>query len=183
MREKAFEIQNDLYILKPELKNIPFFKDMEDYFKEGVNKMYQYCDYMVNLSPIQNPFADYEEHAKSQQIQMFLQIEIYEEDLLIEQCMRFLEKIYATPNYRTYRSLKKLLDRYNTDIDILSEQTLNYEAGGNAQGIITIVKNLEIVKKQLKIAKNDFLEEQGETKGRGNGDFAYDEFDNDEELE
>ena len=139
-----------------------------------------YLHYMVSMNPAENPFCDIPEQRKSEDIQRYLNLDIPEENKIVQSAIECVKELYSTPTYRSVRSLKKLLDRLNEDIETLSETQLDYEQGGNAAGIVNIVKNMSIIKKEYKAAQKDYMEELGDVKGRGTGDFSYDEFENDD---
>lgn len=137
-------------IIKPIAQFIEFFGD------DAV----PYLHYMVSLNPNDNPFADIPEQQKSEQIQRYLRIDIpnSEDDMVVEAALEAVRDMYSTPVYRSVRSLKKLLDRVNEDIETLSETQLDYESGGNATGIVNIVKQLSMLKKELRAAQKDYMD-------------------------
>jgi hypothetical protein len=177
---KLFEIieggkiipNKDCFIIKPIAKFIEVFGE------EAV----PYLHYMISLNPNDNPFSDVPEQQKSEQIQRYLRIDIpnSEDDMVVESALECIRDLYSTPIYRSVRSLKKLLDRVNEDIETLSDTQLDYETGGNAAGIVNIVKHMAMLKKELKAAQKDYMDELGDVKGKGSSEFGYDEFDDDD---
>lgn len=159
--------------------DIEIIKEINENIFPDNNKIFSYIHCKVSLNPLDNPFAEFEEDKKDREIQKYLNIDVDEDDSLIQEAIKLTEKSYSTPTYRSYKSIKKLLDRINTDIETMSDVELNYEQGGNASGIMGVVKNMALLRKELQTAKKDFMAEQGEVRGRGATDFAYDEFDKD----
>lgn len=177
---KLFDLEGNRIVIKEVCYQLAPLKDIIDFYPEEHYQVMLYLHYKVSLNPADNPFADIAEDEKDIKILKYLNLDIESDGDIIKDALECVKQLYETTIYRSYKSLKTLLDRINTDITNIQ---MDYHKDGNAQNVINVVKNLGIIKKELKEAQKDYKDEIGDMRGRGGLDFSYDEFDQDDDLE
>ncbi len=176
---KLIEIEQGSVVIKPICWHIKPLFDIIEFYPDNYDKVIHYFHCMCSLNPNDNPFADLPEDEKEEKILRFLGIDIDTDNDIVKDGLECVRECYSTTIYRSYESLKNLQDGINQD---LKQMRLTYDKDiGNASNVMSVVKNLSVVKKELKEAKKDYLEEQGDVRGRGGVEMSYDENSEDED--
>lgn len=176
---KFVELENGKVVIKPICYHTKPLRDIIDFFPDSYDRIIHYLHCMISLNPHDNPFADLDEAEKEEKILRYLNLDVDMTNPIVKEGHECMYDCYATTVYRTYEALKRLQDGINAD---LKDMRLTYsKESGNSANVMAVVKNLAIVKKELKEAKKDYLEEQGDVRGRGGVEMAYDETDVDED--
>lgn len=177
---KLIEIDNGKVIVKPVCWTIKPLRDIIDFFPEEYDRVIHFLHCMISLNPVDNPFADIAEEEKEEKILRYLDLDVDTNNDIVKDGLECVKSCYSTTIYRSYATLKKLLDQVN---DKLSNINLDFEKDGNSNNVTAFVKARSIYRKEMNEAKKDYLEEQGEIRGRGGVEMAYDENDDDDLYE
>lgn len=176
---KFIELENGKVVVKPVCYHTKPLRDVIDFFPDTYDRIIHFLHCMISLNPHDNPFADIDEDEKEEKILRYLHLDIDLTNPIVKEAHECMYECYATSIYRSYEALKRMLDRINTD---LRDLKLTYDKeSGNSANVMSVIKNLAVVKKELKEAKKDYLEEQGDVRGRGGVEMAYDETDVDDD--
>jgi hypothetical protein len=174
---KLIEIDNDKAIVKPVCWTIKPLRDVIDFFPEEYDRVIHFLHCMISLNPVDNPFADIATEEKEEKILRYLDLDIDTNNDIIKDGLECVYSVYSTPLYRSYETLQVLRDQINFKLKSIQ---LDFEANGNSSNVTTMIKSLSVYNKELREAKKAYLEEQGEIRGRGGVEMAYDENDDDD---
>lgn len=166
-----FEMTDGNAKITDHVRNIWFYKDIiEKYGEATALKIFKVYHFMADMS-LDNPFANENEITKLETIlrgvcpELVLQVDW--NDPLIEEGIEFTRKLYETPSYRKYLTSKIVFDRMVFKLQYFSPD-FSKEAGnsGEVEKAYKVLSNLDEITKKF---YNEYLEEQGTIKVRGQG--------------
>jgi hypothetical protein len=175
---KLVEIESGKIIVKPVCWTIKPLRDIIEFYPDDYDRVIQFLHCMVSLNPLDNPFADVAEEEKEEVILRALAVDVDTNNDIIKDGLECVYICYSTPLFRSYESLKIMRDKVNFK---LKNTEIDFEKDGNSINVTNMIKSLSVFNKEMKEAKKAYLEEQGEIRGRGGVEMAYDETDIDDD--
>lgn len=170
MKINLFDIKNGVARITNHCHTIWYLKDIIDMYGEAnAVKIFIIFQYMADMNPDSNPFANVNEVEKIEVIIRAvcpeLSISIDWDDELILECIELTRKLFETPTYRTYLASKRLIDKFTVQLDSVSISL--YKDDGNVGEIKKGYEMYEVVKEGAKRAFKEFEQENGKVIGRG----------------
>ena len=170
MISKLFNKKNGISYITDHCYNIDIFKTIIDTFGENIAvKIFTVFDYMADLNPDTNPFANLSEVDKLETIIRAtcpdLPIEIDWNDDILEEGIELTRNLYMTGSYRSYLAQKTLRDKV-----IYTVQNAPVSASkddGNTSELDRLLKVLESVTESTRKAFSEFEAEQGSVQRKG----------------
>lgn len=144
---------------------------VDKYGEESALKLFRIFDFVHNLNPEENPFANLSEENKYETIlrSTYPELEalIDLEDDLIEQALDLVGELYETPKYKAYKAIKVLYEKIVKEMEF-TEVSFRKEDGNMGEIKKALDSFADLNKKQNESYKE--LEEEMEiSKARGDG--------------
>lgn len=167
---KLFDIKNGEARLTEHCYSIEYYKTIIDTFGESIAvKIFTVFQYMADLNPDTNPFANVSEVEKLEVIVRAvcpdLPLEIDWNDTLLEEGIELTRKCYETGSYRGYLAQKTLRDKVIYTIQNTSVSASKDD--GNTSELDRLLKVLDTVSESTKKAFSEFESENGSIQRKG----------------
>jgi len=144
---------------------------VEKYGEENALKLFKIFDFVHNLNPNENPFANLPEENKFETIlrstypELDLVVDL--EDELIESALDLIEELYETMKYRAYKVIKIAYEKIVKEIEF-TDINLTKESG-NIGEIKKALETFEGLNKKLSTSYQELEEEMNVVRVRGGG--------------
>jgi hypothetical protein len=173
MQTKLFDIEGGNVIPSEHCYTIKWLKDfMTDYAEnDEYLKVYAFLFYMSCPDPELNPYFNYIESEKEEQILDDLDANFTSEEVTIHEALEKCKKMYETPNFRAYMGIKKALDNIAY---YMSNTSITDGRDGNIGQIRAVAKDFDSIRQSFKGAYKDLKDEQTPHHRGGKG-LAYDQ--------
>lgn len=144
------------------VKNIHYLnKILKTYGEENSLKLFKIFDFVYNLNPQENPFANLPEENKFETVLRSTYPELIDiidfEDEMIERALDLIEELYDTPKYRAFKVLKLTYEKILKELEF-SNITLTKDEGNMAE-INKATLALEDLGKKMNAAYKEYEEE------------------------
>lgn len=155
------------------VQDIWYLKAIVDkYGEESALKLFKVFDFVHNLNPEDNPFANAIEENKYELVLRStypeLEVVIDLEDDLIEQALDLVGELYDTPRYRAYKAIKILYEKIVKEMEF-TEVSFKKE-DGNMGEIKKALDSFEDLNKKQNESYKELEEEMGKLTRRGGRD-------------
>lgn len=150
---------------------IAALKRIMDEYPEDYLSIYAYLFYKSCLNEDLNPFANVPEAEKDDFILEQVGGEFSLDDPVIDEALQVVIKLYETPTYRLYRSIKTSIERL---ADYLETTAITEGRDGNINAVMKAQEKFNDIRRSFKDTYKDFKEEQSTT-SRGGNQIAYDQ--------
>ena len=168
---KLFDIRDKVVIPTEHCYTLKTLKTVMDTYEDHM-KAYLYLFYMACPNPDLNPFFDTPELDKEALIFRELgEVSFSLEDPEMIEALEFTKKLYETPTFRLYNSIKNTIDKL---ADYLNDMTFTDGKDGNIGQVITAISKFDMLRSSYKGVYKDLMEEQKSTV-RGGSALAYDQ--------
>lgn len=142
---------------------------LEKYGEDNALKIFKIFDFVHNLNPNENPFANLPEENKYETVlrstypELDLLIDL--EDELIVSALDLVGELYETPKYRAYKALKVAYDKLIKELEY-THMSLRKD-DGNVAEVKKALEVFENLNKKLSESYSELEEEIGVIKNRG----------------
>ena len=144
---------------------------VETYGELVALKLFKIFDFVYNLNPQENPFANLPEDNKFETVLRStypeLEMEIDLNDQVIESALDLVGELYETNNYRAYKAIKIAYEKIIKELEY-THISLNKEDGNMAE-INKALSAFEDLKKKLSSSYKELEEEMQMKQVRGGG--------------
>ena len=167
---KLFDIEKGVIKPTPHCYTITWLKDIMTEFPKDYIKVYAYLFYMTCPTD-DNPYFNVIEDEKEDIIIKDLGIKFSLDNKKIRYAKQRLDELYETPSLRSFRAVKKMIDKISAYLD---KAEIEDGKDGNGNDISRYMDKIGSWRKEYKKAYNDLQEEQ-ETLVRGGVQVSYDQ--------
>ncbi|NCD07173.1 MAG: hypothetical protein EOL97_13745 [Spirochaetia bacterium] len=168
---KLFDIKDRVVVPTEHCYTLKTLKTVMDTYEDYM-KAYLYLFYMSCPNPDLNPFFDTPELDKEELIFRELgEVSFTLEDPEMIEALEFTRKLYETPTFRLYNSIKNTIDKL---ADYLNDMVFTDGKDGNISQVITAISKFDALRSGYKGVYKDLMEEQ-KSVVRGNSKVAYDQ--------
>ena len=142
---------------------------VDKYGEENALKLFKIFDFVHNLNPVENPFANlpgenkYETILRSTYPELDLVVDL--EDDLIQQALDLVEELYSTNKYRAYKALKTAYDKLTKELEF-TDLSIRKE-DGNTGELKKAIEIFESLNKKLSESYKELEEELGVAQYKG----------------
>lgn len=163
MRINLFDIDiSGIPKITKHVKNIWYLQYIVDtYGEKNALKLFKIFDFVYNLNPSENPFANLPEENKYETVLRStypeLELEVDLEDDVILQALDLVGELYDTPKYRSFRILKITYEKILKKLEFVSISLTKDE--GNMAEINKALATSEELSKKMNIAYKEYEEE------------------------
>lgn len=180
MEPYLFDIKDGVVVPTEHCYTIAAYKNVIDEFGENAGKIFAFCHYMYSLNEKRNPFALLPEAEKEEVITRQICPELDTESTVVREALELTGKLYETSAYRIFKGVKMQQDSL---ADYLKNMKWLDGKDGNILQNVAISKNIPVFREAYKQAYRDYQDEQGNTNVRGDVNLAYDEDDQDDDID
>lgn len=170
MRINLFDVKNGVARITDHCHTIWYLKNIIDKYGEDIaTNIFIVFQYMTDINPDTNPFANTNEIEKLEliirSVAPELDISIDWDDPEITECIELCRKLFETPTYRIYLASKRLQDKF--EIELSNVYVSMKKDDANVVEITKGYQMFEIIKDGAKKAFKEFEEENDIVKSRG----------------
>jgi hypothetical protein len=141
---------------------IPEFKQIIDKYEKRSTDMLAYCFYYACPFKSINPYADYSDDDREDELKRSFVVFPDNPDILL--AIEKMKSLYETMNMRHFKSLKSSLHK---TMDYLDNVVITDDRDGNLAKVHTIQKDAGKVMESFNMLENKVESERGELKTRG----------------
>lgn len=167
---KVFDIEKGVLKPTPHCYAVSWLKAIMDQYPKDYMKIYAYLFYMTCPTE-DNIYLNVIEDEKEDIIIRDLGITFSLDSQVITYAKERLEKLYETPSLRSFRAVKKMIDKIS---EYLDKAEIEDGKDGNASDISRYMDKIGSYRQTYKDAYNDLQEEQKNIV-KGGTELAYDQ--------
>ena len=144
---------------------------VEKYGESNALKLFRIFDFVHNLNPEENPFANIAEENKYETVlrSTYPELEtlIDLEDDLIEQALDLVGELYETPKYNAYKVIKTTYEKLRKELQFVDISLRKEDS--NISEIIKAMNEFENLNKKQNESYKELEEEMNLSRARGDG--------------
>lgn len=139
------------------------------YGESDAVKIFTVFQYMADLNPETNPYANVSEIEKLEVIIRAcahdLPLTVDWDDELLQEGIELTRKLFETPTYRAYLSIKGMRDKLTEEMNIVDISM--YKEDGNVGEVKKALEVYEIINESARKAYSEFESENGSVQRKG----------------
>lgn len=167
---KLFDIRNGKAHITEHCYTITYLKEIIEKYGETVAcKIFTVFQYMADLNPETNPYANIAEDEKLETVVRSvcpdLSVDIDWEDEILQEGIELTRKQFETGTYRAYLAIKTLRDRLTKTIE--TAQTSVSRDDGNMGELTKALSIFEVMNESARKAFSEFEAENGTVQRKG----------------
>lgn len=171
MAVRLFDIENGKVKATEYCYTIGTFKQIIDEYPKDYNKIFAFFHFMSSLDDSDNPFANVPEADKEELVLKEVGGQFTPEEELVYKGLELTKKMYETPTYYAYLSIKMALEKLGRYLRIM---TITDGRDGNIGDILRTAEKYDNICKSFDARYKAFKEENS-TISRGGQATAYDQ--------
>lgn len=171
MAIKLFDIENGKVKATEYCYTIEIFKKIIEKYPKDYTKIFAYFHFMCCLDDGDNPFANVPEADKEALILKEVGGDFTVEEELVFKGLELCKKLYETPTYLTYLSIKIMLENLGS---YMRNTKFTDGRDGNVLSLIKAAEKYDDICKSFEARYKAFKEENSTT-ARGGANISYDQ--------
>lgn len=167
---KLFDIKNGKATITDHCYTIGYYNDIIKKYGEDIAvKIFTVFQYMSDLNPETNPFANISEIEKLEVVVRScapdLPLHIDWDDEIIQEGMELTRKMFETGTYRAYLAIKGMRDKLTQEMELVSISM--YKEDGNVGEVKKALEVYETINESTRKAFSEFEAENGSVQRKG----------------
>jgi hypothetical protein len=171
MSIRLFDIENGKVKASEHCYTIEILKQIMKAYPKNYTKVFTYYHYTCCLNDEDNPFANVPESDKEEIILKEIGADFSLDDELIIKGLELCKKLYSSPTYETYLSIKTMLEKFGK---FMKTTPITDGKDGNILSLLRVAEKYDEVCKSFEARYKAFKEEQS-SQTRGGQSLGYDQ--------